>query len=277
MQNINYGLIISDFDGTLVKADGSISSATKASIAEYRKAGGKFAISTGRLPEGILDRANELGLKGAVACCQGAVIVDIETRAVLFQGAIPNAVAVRICEKMEEMDLHIHVYDLWEYYCNKDDAALQYYQKMTGTKANLVLDRPMSAFLKEKGFDVYKFVTIVEAKDNERVKKALEAARFEGCGVTKSGENLVEVVNAKYSKGTAVDFLSDYYHVPIERTIAIGDQHNDVPMVEKAGFGIAVKNADERLKACADCVWEYTNEEDAVRTIIEKYGFSKDE
>lgn len=277
MQKINYGLIISDFDGTLVKGDATISEATKARIAEYRREGGKFAVSTGRLPEGILDRANELGLKGAISCCQGSVIVDIETRDVLFKGAIPNAVAVRICEKMEEMQLHIHVYDLWEYYCNKDDAALQFYQKMTGTKANLVLDRPLSMFLKERGFDACKFVAIVDKKDNERVKKALEEAAFDGCVVTRSGENLVEVINANYSKGTAVEFLSEYYHVPIERTIAIGDQLNDIPMIEKAGLGIAVQNADAHLKTCADCVWARTNEEDAVRTIIEEYGFLKNE
>ena len=79
MQRINYGLIISDFDGTLVNDDGSILESTKEQIIEYRQQGGAFAISTGRLPNGILNRAEELGLKGAVSCCHGAVIVDIES------------------------------------------------------------------------------------------------------------------------------------------------------------------------------------------------------
>ena len=61
MRKIKYPLVISDFDGTLVKANGEISEETKKAIAEYIAAGGAFAISTGRLPAGILPCARELG------------------------------------------------------------------------------------------------------------------------------------------------------------------------------------------------------------------------
>lgn len=46
MQKIKYGLVISDFDGTLVNEDGSISEINKSSIAQFRQNGGAFAIST---------------------------------------------------------------------------------------------------------------------------------------------------------------------------------------------------------------------------------------
>ena len=154
MQKTGYRLVVSDFDGTLVKNDGTIDEKTKKIIAEYRKNGGAFAISTGRLPSGILERAKELGLKGAVACGQGSVIVDIESREVLFKGEIPNKTAVEICKKLEEMDLHIHVYDIWDFYCNKDDVALKLYENTVGAKAKLVTARPISEFLKEKGIGV---------------------------------------------------------------------------------------------------------------------------
>ena len=68
MRRINYPLIVSDFDGTLVNNDGTISEKNKKAIAEYVAAGGAFAISTGRLPSGILSRAQELGLSGKVCC-----------------------------------------------------------------------------------------------------------------------------------------------------------------------------------------------------------------
>ena len=55
--------------------------------------------------------------------------------------------------------------------------------------------------------------------------------------------------------------------------IAVGDQINDMPMIEKAGLGIAVQNADEALKAKADYVCGQTNEESAIASIIEKFGF----
>ncbi|MBQ4268896.1 MAG: HAD family hydrolase [Clostridia bacterium] len=275
MQKINYGLIVSDFDGTLVNSDGTIGEYSKNAIAKYREAGGKFAISTGRLPNAIIDRAKELGLKGAVSCCQGSAIVDIETREVLFSGRIPNSVAVKACRKMEEMGLHIHVYDLWDFYCNKDDEPLKYYEFHTGTKANLVLDEPLWKFVERAGFDVFKILIMVDASDAERVMEELKREKYEGCVMTKSGDVLVELINANNSKGTAVKFLSKYYGVPLEKTLGVGDQLNDVYMVKTAGLGVAVKNADERLKAVADYVCEYTNEEGAVGKLIEKFGFAK--
>ena len=63
MQKINYPIIVSDFDGTLVNDDGTISIENKNAIEKYTKDGGVFAISTGRLHYGILSRAKELGLK----------------------------------------------------------------------------------------------------------------------------------------------------------------------------------------------------------------------
>jgi Cof subfamily protein (haloacid dehalogenase superfamily) len=277
MKKINYGLIISDFDGTLVNDDGTISELNKEMIAKYREEGGAFAISTGRLPNGILSRATELGLKGAVSCSHGAVIVDIESKELLFCGAIPNATAVQICQKMEEWDLHIHVYLPWEFYCNKDDEALKYYEMLTRTKARLILDKPLSVYLQETGIDVCKFCLMVHPKDNQRVLEYLKQQNFEDCVVTKSNEYLVEVLSVKYSKGTAVEFLSQYYNVPIEKTIAVGDQLNDIPMVERAGLGIAVKNADNGLKEKAKLIFDYTHEEGAVGRIIEKYGFIENE
>ena len=130
MQKINSALIVSDFDGTLVKADGTISPKTRENIRRYIEDGGIFAISTGRMPAGILPRVKDLGLKGVVCCGQGSAIVDIESNEVLLEGNIPNDVAVKICEKMEDMGLHIHVYTLWEYYSNMDDDALKMYERI---------------------------------------------------------------------------------------------------------------------------------------------------
>ena len=277
MRKINYPLIVSDFDGTLVKKDGTIDENDRKAIAEYVAAGGKFAVSTGRLPAGILPRVRELGLKGFVCCCQGAIIMDIESGEVILGGTLSEEITIEICKKMEEMDLHIHVYDLWDFYCNKDDFALKIYENAIKAKAKLVTDKPISEFVKERKLGSYKVLAMVEAKDNERILEELAAQNFPGCDVTKSDNFLVEVINKNYSKGTAVEFLAKHFGISIEKTIAVGDQQNDLPMIEKAGLGIAVQNADEGLKAAADYVCQYTHEEGAIADIIERFGFSQGE
>ena len=273
MRKINYPLIVSDFDGTLVNADGAISEKNKKAIAEYVEAGGVFALSTGRLPAGILTRTKELGLTGKVCCCQGAIIVDIETKEVLMEGRLSIESTVAACKKMEQLDLHIHAYDLWDFYVNKDDEALRIYKHLVKTTPILILDKPLSQYLEENNLPMYKLVVMVEPEDNERVLRILAAEGFDGCEVTKSASYLVEVVNSKYSKGTAVEFLANYYGISLDKVIAVGDQLNDVSMIEKAGLGIAVKNAEDALKEKADYICKYTNEEGAIAEIIEKFGF----
>ena len=276
MRKIKYDLIVSDFDGTLVCEDGTISNENKKAIAEYTEAGGIFAVSTGRLHYGILPRVKELGLKGVVCCCQGAVILDIESGEFLLRGTISNATTVKICQKMESLGVHFHVYDGEAYYCNKDDEWLRWYETAVRHKATLVTDKPVSQFVKENGVCAFKILAIVDPSENARIMSEVKKENFEGCIVTKSADVLVEVVNANYSKGTAVEFLSRRFGVPTDKIIGVGDQWNDMPMIEKAGLGVAVKNADEKLKNSADIVLEYTNEESAIARMIEKYAYTED-
>ena len=275
MQDLDYKLIVSDFDGTLVNENGTISDKNKKAISDYIAAGGAFAISTGRMPDGILSRAKELGLKGLVSCCQGSIIADIDTKEFVFEGRIPYETTLAVVEKMEQMGLHIHVYEAWEYFSNMDDYALKMYENAVKSKATLVLNQPLSQFVKERRLASYKILAMVLPEDNERVIQELVAANFPNCTVTRSSGVLVEVINAQYSKGTAVEFLSDYFHVDLGKTVAIGDQLNDLPMIEKAGLGIAVQNADKGLKTVADVVSPLTNEEGAVAWAIEQFGFKK--
>ena len=276
MPKINYGLIVSDFDGTLVRENGDISEENKRTITRYEQQGGKFAISTGRLHYGILDRARELGLKGLVACCQGAVIVDIESGKPVHNHMLSHETTLAICRKMEELNLHYHVYDFENYYSNRADAALRFYEKAVRKNAICITDKPLSQYVQEKKIRSYKVLAMVEPKDNERFYREIERTYFPNCITTKSADYLIEVVNADDSKGTAVEFLANYYGVPLEKTIGVGDQWNDLPMIEKAGLGIAVQNADPKLKEKA-VVCKYTNEESAIAKIIEKYGYMEDE
>lgn len=276
MRKINYSLIVSDFDGTLVRDDGELSQKNKNAISDFVKAGGKFAISTGRMPSGILSRARELGLQGFVCCGQGSTIVEIDSGEVVQSKGIDRTTAVRICEKMQSLGLHIHVYYVWDYYSNMDDKWLKDYERVVREKAKLVLDMPISGFVKSKGEEPCKILAIVDPEQAPNIMSELEKENYVGCTVTRSASFLVELCNKNYSKGTSVAFLAQKYEIPMDKTIAVGDQMNDVSMIQTAGLGVAVKNADEILKKSADLVLDYTNEEDAIAQLIDKYAYEED-
>ena len=58
---------------------------------------------------------------------------------------------------------------------------------------------------------------------------------------------------------------------PIENTIAVGDAENDIPMLEAAGLGVAMKNASEEIKKHADYITELDNNQGGVGEVIRKY------
>ncbi len=269
MKKIKYPLIVCDYDCTLINDDGSLSEENRRAIDEYIAAGGRFIISTGRMPLGILPQVRGWGLKGLLACGQGAVVLDIESGEALYEGGrLSMETTLAACRKMEEMGVHILAFDLWDYYSNRDDEVLKYYESRAGYKAIPITDRRLSDFLLENGIRAYKYLAVVAAEDNARVLAELEAAGLPDCAIVKSMEFLVDVVGENYSKGSALAFICEHYGIPPADVIAIGDNYNDISMIERAGLGAAVANSEEALKACADYVSPYTYEQSAVAEII---------
>ena len=69
-------------------------------------------------------------------------------------------------------------------------------------------------------------------------------------------------------KGSAVIRLSEYLNIPIENTIAAGDEQNDISMIEEAGLGIAMINAGDIVKKSADVITVYDNNNDGLAEFI---------
>ena len=84
----------------------------------------------------------------------------------------------------------------------------------------------------------------------------LAGIRYAICG---SGTSLFETASLEFSpaeanKGTGMLALAELLGVPREATIAVGDADNDLPMLRDAGLGVAMGNANERVRAAADVV-----------------------
>lgn len=266
---MKYQLFISDFDGTLVRRDGTVSPRTRAAITRYMESGGIFAVCTGRMPSSILPRVRELGItKGPVVAYQGAVVVEIETGAILKADGLPFEDALAVLRVLERAGEHIHLYTADTLYCNRDDEYLAEYERICGVKGT-VLNKPLSEFLLSERPTVIKILAMLDPARRDGLKRMLEGALGERFYVTASADFLVEVLPAGRNKARGVDFLSEYYNVPLEGTAAIGDQLNDLPMVLRAGGRFTVENAAEDLKRIALVM--PSNEDDGVAYALENY------
>ncbi len=81
----------------------------------------------------------------------------------------------------------------------------------------------------------------------------------------------LEVNQKAVTKGAALRVIASYYNIPVSRTIAFGDGENDVEMLNVAGIGVAMKNANRLVKSYANDVTDYTNDEGGVGRYLEKY------
>ena len=251
---MRYSLFISDFDGTLVRADGTISKENIEAIKRYRERGGVFAVCTGRMLGSILPRLKELDLKeGLVVAYQGATSAYIRTGALLKNDGFSREDALKAVRYLEKENHHIHVYTVNELFCNRDDEPLHIYEQICGVKGTVV-DIPLSEYIQRENLTVVKVLAMVEKKDRNALQERLQRALGERFFATCSSDFLVEVMPAGQDKSAAVDFLSDYYHVPHDKIAAIGDQMNDLPMLARAGGRFAVENAEEPLKECSTVV-----------------------
>ena len=267
---MNYRLFISDFDGTLVRAAGTVSQKNIDAIAAYRKAGGIFVICTGRMLASIRMRLKELGLdEGYVIAFQGAQIADIRTGRLLRDHAFEGDDAVEILRFMEGMGLHIHAYAGDDFFANRRDPLLDSYERICGVKA-CVSEQPLSDMVASKHMRVVKLLTMQAQEEQEGVQRALEEKFGDRFFVTKSSAWIVEIMPKGQNKASAIGFLADAYHIPREEIAAIGDQENDKPMLEAVGGRFAVANAVDSLKKISTVVPSV--EEDGVAYAIRNYA-----
>ncbi|MBJ3788111.1 HAD-IIB family hydrolase, partial [Bacillus sp. OA1] len=88
--------------------------------------------------------------------------------------------------------------------------------------------------------------------------------------VTASAPTNLEIMDRNGHKGNGIQQMAAHFNIPIEDTVAIGDNFNDVPMLEVAGLSVAMGNAEEDVKKLCDVV-TLTNNEHGVAHAIEQF------
>lgn len=274
MRKINYKLIVSDFDGTLIDDNQNVPEQVKKAISEYINAGGIFAVCTGRMLRSILPQVRKLGLSGLVIANQGSVIADIESGNLLKCNSIPYVDVAEICSNIKELNQPVNIYCGDNLYTDipKNNEYLQLYERIVCVSAEYV-NGQMSDFVLNKRLNCQKIAILVKRSERDALYLELNKRLGERFDVTCSAKELVEISPKGDTKGEAVKYLCNRFDISLEECIAVGDNLNDISMINTAGVGVAVENADDALKALADFI-SISNNDGAIAQIIEKYGFA---
>lgn len=264
---MKYKLFISDFDGTLGQSAGdSIEKETVEAIKKFTDKGGIFAVCTGRMFTSIRPICIKCGLKGLIASYQGAMINDIETGRSILDGGIDYATASKVVSELmrEGFSTVADIGDIM--YCEESSPYTEFHKPFSEIK--VVEDLPKFVF--DTAGTVHKIVAVGEPCKIEKLTAKYSDA-YNGKLLFNNGTDfLMEVINPAFSKGNAVRFLAEYYGVPLDKVIAVGDSTNDVELLNGEWHGVAVGDAKEELKSVADEI-TVPFKEQPIKVLLEKY------
>ena len=261
---MKYKLIASDFDNTIYDGE-KVSPRVIKAIADYRRAGGKFVVATGRIFESIRKKVPALGADDEVIACQGGGIYNARTCEVLDRFPLPREIAKQAVEYFEAHGDVCHAYADREFFvARKNPLTEEYaaYCEVTPT----ILDRPLSSFLPTMAA-TNKVISILDTSIIDSRLTELAGILGSEAEVTKSSPIYLEVTSVKAGKGNCLIALANRLGIPVEETVAVGDNLNDLSMVKAAGLGVSVGNGVPRLKEAADLVIP-SIQEDGVAELI---------
>jgi Cof subfamily protein (haloacid dehalogenase superfamily) len=272
-------LVFLDIDGTLMAVNQTIPRSAADACRAARKNGHILYICSGRQSIEIPAAIHEIGFDGIISA--GGARIDAGGKTI-FQAFMDISTVTRLVDyfktsreafALELFDGKISTPRLWALI----ESAFRAVRKKTGTnEANEIVNSFSGSVSKKRAHfyrdDVQKIIFVGRKGSFERVQKEFggECEIFRG-SIPILGKESGEISPVGVHKGAALEMAARYHNIPIGDTIAVGDSDNDRTMIERAGTGIAMGNADAELKLLAAYVTARL-EDDGIMQAFQKYG-----
>jgi Cof subfamily protein (haloacid dehalogenase superfamily) len=258
-----YRLIGIDLDETLLDDTGHIPPRAAKAITQAAQQGAYVVICTARTKTGAQRFYDSLGLRTYFITSGGAEVFDPDGQ-VVFSRPVDPPLVKELLMFAYANDVHAQVYvdgDL--IYREKNEHAVSY-EMMYGFPG---IEMPDILELDDL---ITPKVLFVVGKDRIASFQRQVEETFPTLAVRQSKPMYLEVTHSGISKGLALAYVAKAYGIDRQEVIAVGDTEVDISMLEFAGLGVAVANADKELKKIADIVCA-SNNDGGVADVITQY------
>lgn len=265
---MKYKLLVLDVDGTLLNNEKEISTRTLATLLKVQQMGVRIVLASGRPTFGLMPLAKKLELDkcgGFILSYNGGQIINVQTGELLFEKRINPEMLPYLEKKAKKNNFAIFTYHQDAIITNepenehiRQEALLNNMKIVTVSHFSIEVDFfPCKCMLVS---DDQKALISLEEHWKKRLNGVLEVFRSE--------PYFLEVVPRFIDKANTLGVLLEKLKIEPNQVIAIGDGVCDFSMIQLAGLGIAMGNAQDSVKACADIVTT-SNEEDGVAIAVE--------
>ncbi len=250
-----YDLIAFDMDGTLLDSDKKIRQDSIDMINAAVNAGKIVSLSTGRCIPELKEYREQLSSLQYIICTSGALVLDAGNNKEIYSCRLPDEAVLKILHQVKNMDLMIHMLSA--------DSIVQRDKVSHMSDYHMEAYQPMFEKITVKPDDIFSFYMnhpVPLYKLNLYLKSRQERTALRnrlsplGLTLTDAEETSLECSAPDMSKGLGLQKLCEYLHIPIARTIAVGDADNDLDILARAGLAIAMGNANETVRKMADVI-----------------------
>ncbi len=242
-----WDLLVCDLDGTLVGKAEPLDPALVDAFHEARERGLLISLATGRMPPGAERFRDELGITAPCIFYNGALVRDHVGGRDLFSLTLPRGLLGRAYDVFTNAPIHPLFYRDDRLYCLEETFPVLEYAEEQHIRVEPIPDP--EDFLRLGGF--VKSLFIGHPATLPLVRGELEPVARPDARLVMTRKDYLEMIPAPASKGVALRHLCEHLGVPLSRVIAVGDQENDLEMIEAAGLGVAMPDAPERVRAAA--------------------------
>lgn len=268
-------ILFTDLDGTLLSTDKTVSAGNREAIASLLAAGNYFVIATGRPVKSGFDVAKSLGLTKPgcyMVAVNGGALFDCASGQILEQKTLPFSSVRYLFEEARRADVYIQTYQGAYLLTEQDKPELHSYVRQSTMKAQVVPD--VFEVLTEEPHKVL-LSSLTDEESLIRFQQEHLAWEQGKCNSFFSNREYLEYCPLGVDKGSGIRRMAELLKVPIENTWAVGDERNDIPMLEAAGTGVAVANGYPDAKEAADYVTTRDNDHDGVAEVIRHFGLNR--
>ena len=265
-----YQLITIDLDDTLLRDDGAISQENKAAIRKAQEAGVRVVAASGRSYASSKQYIKELGLTSFSVSLNGAYIHDPSDGRTVEGFLIEKGIMQEMIRDIEPYHVHMNFSSGEHVYCEGPSEEALIYSQMN----RIEMDYVDSLLELSKSIQAGKFLMSAEHETLELIKEALLEKYADKVNIAFSKPFFLEITDKNASKGSAMMKVAEMYGIDPKEVMAIGDSENDLSMIQKAGLGVAVANADEKIKKEAGFV-TLSNNDNGVAYAINKFIFEE--
>lgn len=271
MRQADIRLLVLDIDGTIAGKSNDIREPVLSAIATAQKKGIQVAIATGRMYRSALRFHQTVGSRLPLIAYQGAWIQDPLTQTLHRHWSVPKQQVAQLLDYFETPALRsllsVHFYINDDLYVRELTPETQAYTQRSGIIPIAVGDlRTTLATEPTKVLALSDDTELIDSLLGSLQKQYTPAELY----LTKSVATFFEATNPAANKGTAVKYLAEeLLGLQPENVMTIGDNFNDVEMIEYAGIGIAMGNAPEAVQLRSQWVAPSVEQDGAAAAIEE--------